>query len=469
MPFSDRGNRLVALTKSSSLGWHLQRSVIGTMTSHQSAKLIDPNGHEARRRPQQWEDALAPFRVRCKTHTVHDNDDPGFDRYTRALRRQWWVLGLSALVGAALAISAAGSRYEAAAHVLVVNNGGIIDTSDMLAGGLLAAVPVSSDIAAGKALAINDLVTKIVGTDSKITLVLTDSGSFTINAEAARSATVDSALTAAFDQMQQVHVSLIEQATAPVLESLTAQEASTEKRISDVDRDLAALPSDQGPLEAAYSLERLRLTTILSDVDRRTDAVTSYRTAAKSAFRLDGIDTPTQPSLILNGLVGVFGGAIVAALALIALTIFDRRVRCWSDVSAVTTTQPIGVIGRVNDAVGVAVVSAALTSVKPGSDQTLHIVPVGTSSLGVSLVGELTQAMRARGAATGASIAQPFHTDPNSAIGSATGDVVLFIRWAKARDTDIVEAVNGLQGSHRTVSGLVLYDVPNRARRSALR
>jgi hypothetical protein len=400
---------------------------------------------------------------------VNDNDDPGFDRYTRTLRRHWWAQGLAALIGAALAISIAGSNYEAGAHVLVVNNGGIIDTTDMSAVGLLAAVPISSDIAAAKTLPLDDVITKSLGTDPKITLVLTDASSFTITAEAATAATVVSALTAAFDGMRKVHVKLVDQATAPVLESLKAQSASTERRIADVDSNLASLSSDQGGLEAAYSLERLRLTTILSDLDRRTDAVTSYRAAAANAFRVDGEDTPAQPSRVLNGLVGVFGGAIAAALALIAVTIFDRRVRCWSDAAAATTTQPIGLIGRSNDAIGIAIVNAALMNTRLGSEEIVHIVPAGTNTLSESLIGELARSVRARGTAAETTIARPFHTDPDSAIGSTPHDVLLFVRWAKTRDTDIIEAINGLHGAHRSVIGLVLYDVPNRARRSAQR
>ena len=400
---------------------------------------------------------------------VDDVQEPGFERYTAALRRLWWV-GLAGVLLGALAVTVGGSRssdVSASAQVLVVDNASSLAAILLPSDTVSKAVPLRSELTSERITALNTQVNAKVPRPVKLSATLADPQMFTLRVRGRGVADVAAGLDAAVDLFGRRWAEVTTAAAAPAADALKAQHDTFEARLGALDQELAGLTKDQTSLADAYRAERLRALTDLAEIDMKQSSVTQYVRAATSSVRVASRTAPSRTSSSTGFVVGAVGGGLVAAALILLLTLFDRSVRSRRDVERVCSVPVLGLLSASADhSESVAAVAALAASARGRSVTTVGLLPDRTRSTDAGLLQSIVDLAGDDGELTVASLAG-FRESPDAAFDSEKSALVLVATWGRTDERDLASVCRALAVADRAPAGVLLVGVPRRQVRSA--
>ena len=132
------------------------------------------------------------------------------------------------------------------------------------------------------------------------------------------------------------------EAAAPVLAVLQREMVSTKARLAELDVEIRALDSSEA-LRDAYLAERADLTEQRRLAESQRDSLTRYGESSGSVVVLDTAAASTD-SRVLWFIVGAVLGALLGAVVVIVRAHTDRRVRCVSELAAVSGSAPLPLV-----------------------------------------------------------------------------------------------------------------------------
>jgi hypothetical protein len=243
-------------------------------------------------------------------------------------------------------------------------------------------------------------------------------------------------------------------AAAPLLQVVDAQSADANSRLDVLDTEIASL-NGQDALRDAYLAERSDLNSALRLLDRQRLALQAYG-SANDHVEVVGTDSTTRNSRVLWLILGLFLGALLAALAVIVRAHGDRSVRTRSDLRAATGGPVLSVIPSGGPQVIPAQSSLLAAAQRLGSERRALLVPVdgGKPSQNVSVE----------------TVANGFEVY-STMTGSPTADgsqAVVVAAWGKTHADDVALTCQNLRAMNCDIVGCVLVDVPEKELRRSM-
>lgn len=243
-------------------------------------------------------------------------------------------------------------------------------------------------------------------------------------------------------------------AVGPVLDVVSAQSASASSRLVELDGEIASLEG-QDALRDAYLAERSDLNADLRRLDRQSQALQSYA-ASSDHIEVVGHQGRASNSRALWLVIGLFLGALVAALAVIIRAYGDRRVRTRSELCAVADAPMLAMVPSDGPQAQPAVASLQAAAQRLRTDGPVYLVPVEGARAGdVVQLDTVGNGFESYSMSSGSPLAD----------GSR---VAVAAKWGASHADDVAVTCLNLRAMGCRVVGCVLADVPAKELRRSM-